>query len=1072
MPNFISEDDIENALIAKLTTTLGWQTLNAYTVNRDTLPDGTGRADKSEVLLLDRLRAAALRLNSHLPESAIDLALSQFTDRRLAQSIITANAEIDFLLREGIDVEYANPQGRTEHGKVRLIDFETPDRNEFLAVTQLWITGETHWRRPDVLLYVNGIPLVMVELKNSNVKLKSAYDDNLTNYKHDIPRLFHFNAFVLLSNAIETRVGSISAAWEHFFAWLRPDDERERVERKEIAAAHTSIERAAAGLFRPDRLLDYLENFTIFYLETQKIIAQNHQFIGVNRTLESLKERKAKEGKLGIFWHTQGAGKSFSMIFLVRKVFRTLAGSYTFVVITDREDLDSQIYKNFVRTKTVLESDAAQPQNSEKLRDYLGHNKRMVFSLIHKFRYDKGKQYPVLSERDDIIVIVDEAHRSQYKELAENMRAGLPNAAYLAFTGTPLLGARRLTHEWFGDYISEYNFTQSIEDGATVPLFYQKRVPEVQLQNDELDEELAEIYEDENLTDAQQHKLETKFAQEASVIRNNDRLDKIAADIVAHFPARGYLGKGMVISVDKFTAVRMYDKVKAEWKKAQNQLQGKFNAETDPVRKVALKKRLDFMKATEMAVVISEEADEIAKFQTQGLDIKPHRDRLTKVDTDGRDYEDHYKDETHPLRLVFVCAMWLTGFDVPSLSTLYLDKPMRDHTLMQAIARANRVCSYEINGIIKTNGEIVDYYGVFRNMKKALAAYGMGGDAQLDMPVQPKENLIAMLDAAIAEGVAFCLSKDVVLETVLETESVFKNVAAFHQFADILVQKDEWRQELNIHENVITSLYEACKPEIFTVGKRPLVPVFAYLRGVMDSLMEQTSLDSARQKVAELLDQSITAQSVREELGDYAALQGSKIWDLSKTDFAKLKEEFPQRAYPNLEIADLRGFLEKKLAQMLEKNVTRKPFVERLAAIIAKYNAGGADTENIFAELLDYAESLHAEDERHIREGLSEVELELYDLLKKDRMTQDEEIRVKNTARALLKRLKEEHPKVLVQDWFRSEQSSVRVKQAMRDALDAALPSSYDKTLFDLKLTAAYEHISRRASEGAFWYSI
>jgi type I restriction enzyme, R subunit len=1069
MANFISEDNIEKALVQKLTSEYGWQAHDCYTAAREDLNDGSGRADKSEVIFYDRLRAAALKLNPDLPPSIVDTALTQLLDHRVALSLVSANQEIDGLVRDGIPVEYSNAQGRKEHGRVRVIDFVDPSCNEFLAVTQLWIKGAINWRRPDVLLYVNGIPLVMIELKNSNVKLKTAYDDNLTNYKQDIPRLFQYNAFVILSNAVETKVGSLTADWEYFFPWLRPDDERERVQRKEIIKQQVSLERAAAGLCRPDRLLDYIENFTLFYLDTQKIIAQNHQFIGVNRALGSLAQRKERRGKLGIFWHTQGAGKSFSMIFLVRKVYRKLEGSYTFVVITDREDLDSQIYKSFIRTGTVLESDAAQPQNGDQLRQYLTQNKRLVFSLIHKFHWPKGgKRYPVLSQRDDIVVIVDEAHRTQYKDLAENMRAGLPNAAYLAFTGTPLLGAKQLTHEWFGEYISEYNFTQSIEDGATVPLFYQKRVPEVQLQNDELDDELAEIYEEEHLNEAQQTRLETKFAQEAELIKRDGRLDKIAADIVEHFPTRGYLGKAMVVCVEKYIAVRMYDKVNALWKQQKNRLKGEIHKTDDPVIKLVLQKRLEFMNETQMTVVVSEEAGEEAKFQAEGLNIKPHREGMKRIDSDGRDYEDHYKDPKHPLRLVFVCAMWLTGFDVPTLSTLYLDKPMRDHTLMQAIARANRVSSYEIDGVTKKNGEIIDYYGVFRNIRKALAAYGMGEADQVDQPIQPKDNLFAMLDGAITETVAFCTERSIPIEQLLETPDTFKNVGYFQQSAEILVQKDEWRQAFNVHVNAIIGLYEACKPEILGEPRKQ-VAAFDYLRGVLDTLTHQGTAESAYRRVNDLLDQSIAAQVAADPPDKRYEIQGSKVWDLSQTDFAKLKEEFPQRVYPNLEIADLRGFLEMKLKQMLERNITRRPFAERLQAIIDHYNAGGSDTENVYGELIAFAEGLKSEEERHICEGLTEIELELYDLLRKDRLTGDEEIKVKNAARSLLKRLKEEQPRVLVQDWFRSDQSSVRVKNAIRDALDRDLPDSYEKPLFNEKLATTYDHIFRKASEGYFW---
>ncbi len=424
------------------------------------------------------------------------------------------------------------------------------------------------------------MPLVFIELKNSNVKLQNAFDDNLTDYKRDIPQLFHTNAFCILSNALETKIGSFTATWEYFFPWFRAEDEKEKIDRDGIESSTTSLERAILGLCSPPKLLDYIENFIIYHKETQKIIAQNHQFIGVNKAIASFTNREDKAGKLGVFWHTQGSGKSFSMIFYARKINRKLTGNFTFVIITDRDDLDRQIYLNFLNTETVKQKDAAQPKNSAQMREFLSQNKPIIFTLIQKFPYDKGKKYPILSDRNDIIVIVDEAHRTQYKSLAENMRAGLPNANYLAFTGTPLLGKDRKTHAWFGGYVSEYNFSQSMDEGATVPLFYEKRVPEVLIQNEDLSAEFYEILEDENLDDSQQAKLEQKFASELEIIKRDDRLEAIAKDIVYHFPRRGYLGKGLVVSVDKFTAVKMYEKVRYHWKAEIKNLTGQISKST------------------------------------------------------------------------------------------------------------------------------------------------------------------------------------------------------------------------------------------------------------------------------------------------------------------------------------------------------------------------------------------------------------------------------------------------------------------------------------------------------------
>ena len=1073
MPNFISEDQIEQALVQKLQHLHGFDALDCYTENAEDLNDGSNRASKRDVILADRVREASIRLNPDIPEAAIDSALEKLCERRQAMTLIAANREIYGLLRDGIPAEFDNAQGVRQQEQVRLLDFNVPDNNRYLAVTQLWIKGERGFRRPDVLLYVNGIPLVFIELKNSNVKLRNAYDDNLTNYKAEIPQLFLTNAFCVLTNAIETKVGSITAQWEHFFNWLRADDEKQKIDRAAIRAQGTSLEGVIAGLLPRQRLLDYVENFILYYKDSSKIIAQNHQFIGVNRAYDVFLQRAELAGKLGVFWHTQGSGKSFSMIFYARKIFRKQTGNFTFVVVTDRDDLDGQIYRNFLNTRTVNEAEAAQPKNSEEMRRFLGQNKRIVFTLIQKFRWDKGREYPELSNRDDIIVIVDEAHRTQYKSLAENMRKGLPRANYLAFTGTPLLGRERKTNAWFGGYVSEYNFQQSMDDGATVPLFYEKRVPEVLIQNEGLSEEFYRILEDENLDEAQQAKLEKRFSTEIEVIKRDDRLEKIARDIVYHFPRRGYLGKGLVVSVDKFTAVKMYDKVQRLWKEEIRNLKGIISKTAGEIEKRRLEQRVEFMRAVEMAVVISGDAGEEEKFAAQGLTIKPHRERMDKLDEHGHDIEYNYKDPEHPLQLVFVCAMWLTGFDAPTLSTLYLDKPMQGHTLMQTIARANRVTSWKINEVEKRNGEIVDYYNVFRNMKLALKDYAQGGD-ETEPPVKEKAELFRLLDDAIEQGLAFCQEKDVPLREVLGSADVFEKLGRFNVFANTLLANDEWRKGFNVCENTITSLYEACKPEVLERSKGREVAAFQYLRGVIDSLIEQKDIDTISLKIAELLDESVVvndaeAFKARQYNAEYRIIRKGKSWDLSKINFDKLREEFKQATYKNIEIADLRAFLQHKLELMLQQNATRTDFAQRLQQIIDAYNSGGSSTENYYEDLMQFTEDLRTEDERHIREGLTEDELELFDLLKKDTMTQGETQKVKLAAKSLLHRLLEERPRVLVQDWYKDTQTQKTVRSAVEQVLDRDLPESYDRVLFREKCDNVFHLMLDYASHGRKW---
>jgi type I restriction enzyme R subunit len=998
--------------------------------------------------------------------------LEQVLDRRPSMSLAAANQEIYQLLRDGIPVEFDDSHGQRQQECVRLIAFDPqPGDNEYLAVTQLWIKGTHGFRRPDVLLYINGLPLVFIELKNSNVKLRTAFDDNLTNYKREIPQLFLTNAFCVLSNAVDTRVGSITAGWEHFFVWLRADDEKQKVDRKEIARQGTSLEAVISGLLPPPRLLDYLENFILFYQDRDKIIAQNHQFIGVNRAYARFLKRQLLKGKLGVFWHTQGSGKSFSMIFYVRKIFRKETGDFTFVVVTDRADLDGQIYRNFLNTGTVSKAEAAQPRNSEEMRRYLGEHKRLVFTLIQKFQWPKGLAYPLLSERSDIIVIVDEAHRTQYKDLAENMRAGLKNAQYIAFTGTPLLGSERKTNQWFGEYVSEYNFRQSIEDGATVPLFYKKRVPEMCIQNADLDEEFAEICEDENLGSVEQAKLENRFAKDMEIITRDGRLDVIAADIVEHFPARGYLGKGMVVTVDKFTAVKMYDKVSRLWKARITELRGQINRPTSEIEKARLKKAVTYMRSVEMAVIVSEEAEESEKFAERKLNIKPHRDRMNQLDAHGHDVETNFKDPEHPLQLVFVCAMWLTGFDAPTLSTLYLDKPMKDHTLMQTIARANRVTSWKIDGKEKTIGELIDYYNVFRNMRKALNDYAGGDDATGDPPARDKQDLFKLLDDAITEGLAFCRRAGVNLASLFASKDVFEKVGVFADYANLLLAKDEWRKEFIVHENTITGLYEACKPEILGRPVVRSVAVFQYLRGVLDAIIGQTDLDQAARRVSELLDESLVVDggAVGASATAYRITHSGKTWNLAEIDFEKLKKEFKAAIHKNIEIADLRAFIQKKLEQMLKQNATRNSFATRMQEIIDRYNSGSASAESYFDELMEVAKGLKQEDERAIREGLTEDELELFDLLKKDKMTKAETQRVRLAAKALLHRLRDEAPVVLVQDWFKDSQSRQRVKAAVETVLHEELPDTYDRALFTEKCNAVFDTILTYASQGTKW---
>lgn len=829
MRNFISEDDIEQAILSKLKEEpLKYDILicDPSPDKRDVLPDGTGRNSKKECVLPDVMLSSLKRVNPTIGEDKIKEIVKTLRQDYTGTDIVDTNYKLYRQIRNNIKITVRR-NGKEDFDFVKLIDFEHPENNTFTAVSQMWIQGKVYYRRPDILIFVNGMPLVFIELKNSIVKVEEAYNKNLKDYMRDIPNLFAFNQICVLSNGLETKLGAFNATYDYFFEWLKIDSEKEKLDREAILAADnvkdSSVRYFIDGLLNKDRLIDYIENFILFENQRIKIIAKNHQYLGVNNLMESVENRKELNGKLGVFWHTQGSGKSYSMVMFARKVKRKIAGNFSFLVITDREDLDTQIHKNFVRTEVIGSKEECQPKDSKQLRDFLTTNKAFIFTLIHKFRYDKTKKYPVLSTRDDIIVLVDEAHRTQYKDLAENMRTALPNANFVAFTGTPLLGTKRLTNQWFGDYVSEYNFAQSVEDGSTVPLFYSRRVPEVGLENDFLDDDVVDIIEEENLNEDETRLLENASSRILEVIKRDDRLDKVAQDIAYHFPRRGFLGKGMVVSVDKYTAVKMYDKVQHYW----------------------------------------------------------------------------------------------------------------------------------------------------------------------------------------------------------------------------VIENDKFA---------------------------PLV----YLHGLFYHTIDDEKVARARQKMSQILDGSVTARQdfvnyVSEESTQYM-IKGTKAIDLSKVDVEQLRKEIKVAKYKAIEINDLKEYIEQALEKMLNRNCTRTKFSERFKRIIDSYNAGGTENEDYYEQLVKLLEELRQEDNRANTEGLTEEELEIYDLLiAGKKLTQGEEQKVKLSAKNLYKKLVDNRSSLLVVDWYKDEQPRAKLKYEVELSLNDDLPESYDKAAFDSKVSLLMNHFVDMAVQGYGW---
>lgn len=1029
---------IEQPAIA-LFESLGWETVNCFEEIFGAYST-LGRETSNEVVLVERLRPALERLNPNLPQDAIQLAIQELTRDRSLMSMTQANREIYKLLKDGVKVSFRNHLGEEAYETVFVIDWKNPDNNDYFLVSQFWVSGDFYKRRPDLIGFVNGIPLVLIELKASHISLENAFKNNIRDYKDTIPHLFWYNGFIILSNGSETKIGSMSAPWEHFNEWKKINEEGEE--------GVISLDTVVRGTCEKIKLLDILENFILyadFGKGLIKLLAKNHQYLGVNSSFESVQKIRENQGKLGVFWHTQGSGKSYSMIFFAQKVMRKLPGNWTFLIITDRHDLDDQIYKNFADVNAVTEpEDRVRAQNGEHLKQLLRQDHRYVFTLIQKFYTELGEPYPVLSERDDIIVLTDEAHRSQYDLLALNMRNALPNAAFLAFTGTPLIVTEERTRQVFGDYVSIYNFAQSIEDKATVPLYYENRIPQLQLTNENLNEDMERLLEDAELDERQEEKLDREFSREYHLITREDRLEKIAEDIVLHFMGRGFLGKAMVIAIDKATALRMYNKVQRYWNIHAAILQAELGSCSDEERP-EIEEKVKFMRETDMAVVISQGQNEIDDMRAKGLEILPHRRRMVTEDLDTK-----FKDPTDPLRIVFVCAMWMTGFDVPSCSTIYLDKPMRNHTLMQTIARANRVWGEKVNGLI------VDYVGVFRNLQRALAIYGTGSGGENgsgDLPVETKQKLVEALEKLISETKVFLSRIGVNLENIQSVDA-FERVRKIDDAVNAILVNDETKREYLAMASQVDRIFKAILPDDAAnrlgMDRKAIVVIAEKIK----SLIPPADISSVMDAVEELLDESILGTKDGYVIRDSPT--GGRYLDLSKINFEALKRQF-ERGRKNIEAERLRGALNSRLKQMIRLNKSRMDYFQRFQDLITEYNTGASNVEAFFAELVSLARELSLEEQRGISESLDEEELALFDILTRPQMklTPMERNRVKEVARDLLDTLKAER---LVLDWRKNQQTRAAVQLKIQEKLDE-LPEVYEIPLYQEKCAVVYQHV-------------
>ena len=988
----VTEDQVELQSIEWFKE-LGYQ----YVCGYDIAPDGETpeRSDYISVVLRDRLLSALTRINPDIPQSAIAVALSQLINPNIP-ALMSANRQLHSWLTKGVKVTYH--EGDQEIGKqLKVIDFDNPDNNEWLVVNQFTIHGQKHNRRPDVLVFVNGLPLSVLELKNAadeQADIWAAYNQ-LQTYKNDIPDLFNYNTCMVISDGIFARLGSLSANEERFMRWRTIDG----VEVDPLGQ-HRELETLIKGLFNKEVFLSYFRYFCLFEDDKTVIkkIAGYHQFHAVQAAVESVVTASGIEGskKGGVVWHTQGAGKSIEMACLAgRLIAEPRLENPTLVMVTDRQDLDGQLFGVFAGAGELLGETPKQANSRAELREHLKNRPSggIIFTTIQKFGLDADEdKFPVLSDRHNVVVIADEAHRTQYGfkakidgqtgiikyGLAKSLRDALPNATFLAFTGTPISQDDRDTQSVFGNYVSIYDIQQAVDDGATVPIYYESRLAKINLNQEALptiDAEVEELLDDEVEDDREKEKAKSQWSALEAIVGTEGRLQEIAEDLIQHYETRSETqpGKAMVVAMSRDICVRLYDqiiKVRPDW-------------HSD-----------DHMNGS-VKVVMTASASDKAYFQ-------PHHTNKAQK----KDLEKRVKDPDDPLKIVIVRDMWLTGFDAPCLSTMYIDKPMQGANLAQAIARVNRVFKD------KPGGLVVDYIGIAPQLKEALATYSAAKGK--GRPTIDSRESLRILKEKIQ------IARDF-LHKVDWSEFRTKALILIPECMDCVLAQEDGKRRYADTVLQMTKAFALCG----TLDEAlELSPEVAFHQAVRAPLIKGGDGDRIKKDVNYELRQLVSQAVVGEGVSDIFKLAGLKTPDISILSDEFLSEVM-KMPHKNLAVELLQRLIKDEVKSKFRTNVVKqRKFSDLLQASLGKYANRAIEAAQVIEELIAMAKQFQEDLARRESHNMNDEEEAFYDALAKNESAQEvmgEEVLVE-MAREIAAKLRDN----LTVDW--AVRDSVRAK--------------------------------------------